>query len=170
MIMIEVTLTASAEWRDADDRARFAAAQADEAAGYHAATADALDLRDYATANLHADGARIAMRSIFRAVRDAQAAGDESGALYCKAMFSAARASADAAEAAIAWAEWRDADDRARFARVQASAATASAEALLDAAHSISKRAAVQRQRAAEAAQAAQYDADLAAQAAADAI
>jgi hypothetical protein len=167
--MIKITLTTPAESAPVD----IAREAAQDAAGYHSATVDALDLRDYERANLHADNARAAMRSIVRAVRDAQAAGDEAGALYCRAMFSAARASADAAEAAIAWAEWRDADDRARFARVQASAATASAEALLDAAHSISQRAAVQRQRAAEAAaevQAAQYDADLAAQAAADAI
>ena len=169
--MLKITLTTPAPAERAPvDTAREAA---QDAAGYHAAAVSALDLRDYAAANLHADGARLAMRSIFRAVRVAEAAGDESGAAYCRAMFSAARASADAAEAAIAWAEWRDADDKARRARVQADAATACAEALLDAAHSVSKRAAVQRQRAAEAAaevQAAQYDADRAAQAAADGI
>lgn len=163
--MFDVTLPAPAESAPVD----IAREAARDAAGYHSATVDALDLRDYERAKLHADNARAEMRSIVQAVRVAQAAGDESGALYCRAMFSAARASADACEAAIAWAEWRNADDHARFASVQAGAAAAVAASLRDAAKTVSQRAAVQRQRAAEAAeevQAAQYGADRAAQAA----
>ena len=169
--MIKITLTTPAPAERAPvDIAREAA---QDAAGYHAATVDALDLRDYATANDHADNARLAGRAIFRAVRVAEAAGDDSGALYCRAMFSAARASADACEAAIAWAEYIDADDRARLLSVQADAATASAASLRDVAKTVSERARLAQLAAdadAEAAQAARYDADLAAQAAADAL